>query len=539
MPLHPSSPKSLALRFNNDQWRLAFQVFVQDRPGELADICAFAARRSANIERFAFNRSENPHLVDMEVSLPSPEAAGPMARDLLQAKRFAKDTLSRDDQHAGVTEPAGLLRIKANLTDRPGAMASLAELFRRHEVNVIHMTYDGEAAPGLVAVSLAADSPERISALLREMNEQGYAYHVEWTGSKSGDLGRVVDRILGLNEVESFIVRLKSLLPSHKRTSVEEVLHSSSDLRQNLADFRREAGENGEALAASEVFANILQLAAASVTKTGPGFALTRTGPLTITKELTLSRLACPTGANAYLISDGHRHLLIDSSYGLYFQDAMAWLKAQGVDPANIETVLLTHADADHAGWAAPLQKHYGANVLRHPQAQNVFEAENRAEGAQTRLHALNAAYTKLINRFSDLQVPEAMEDFPRHPMGGQMCGFPVVGVFRFRDLELTVLESLGGHTPGNVFFLARDQGLLFSGDYLIDVDSLSERSKQTLTLARMLMTSTNADSRVFAQESDMLKTLMRDTARTSKLTAIPRVFPGHGDFYALEEAGW
>jgi glyoxylase-like metal-dependent hydrolase (beta-lactamase superfamily II)/ACT domain-containing protein len=538
MTAAPDTPsdQTLALRFHAGRWRLAFLAFVRDKPGELADVCAFMAEREANIERFAFNRSENPRLVDMEISLPSPEAAGPAARDLLAAGRlFDPSRTDPNGDHAGVTEPEGLLRLKVNLVDAPGSMASLAECFRRHTANVIHMAYHAQEAPGLVSVTLAAPTPEAAAALLDEMNQRGDAYHVEWTGPQGGDMGR----ILGLNEVESFIVQLKALLPDDQRASVEELIRSSGELRRTLAEFRREAGETSEALAASEVFANILKLAAASVTKTGPRFALSRTGPLRITEQLTLSRLACPTGANAYLISDGETHALIDSSYGLYYPDAMAWLRAQGVDPDRIELILLTHADADHAGWAAHLQRDAGARVMRHPQAGEVFRAENRAQGAQTSLHALNAAYTRLINRFSDLQIPQHMEDFPTHPQGGELGGFPVCGLVRFRDLELTVLESLGGHVPGNVFFLDRSRGMLFSGDYLIDLASLSDRDKETLSLARFLLTSTNADSRVFGREMAMLQSLMRETAARLPSEQTPRIFPGHGGFYALAEARW
>jgi glyoxylase-like metal-dependent hydrolase (beta-lactamase superfamily II)/glycine cleavage system regulatory protein len=530
------STGAFTLHLQDGDWRLAFDAFVHDRPGELAEICSFMAERNARITRFDFNRSEDPHMVEMEVALPSAEAAGPLARDAAKVQRLFSDKLADKNQDVkGFTEPEGLLRLKVQLKDSPNAMGALAELCRSHHANIIHMVYREEENPNLLAISVAADSPEQAAALLRDMNERDLAYHVEWTGKQGGDMGR----ILGLNEVESFMVRLKTILPPDKHDAAEDLLNSTSDLRRILSEFRRQAGETGESLAASEVFTKALQLAAASATKTGSRFALTCTGPLRITQRLRLSRLACPTGANGYLITDGNSHLLIDSSYGLFYADAMQSLVSQGVDPSRIELMLLTHADADHAGWAAPLQRDYGVRIMRHPHTQAVFESENRAEGAHTRLCALNRAYTRLVNRFSDLQVPERMEDFPPHPQGGELGGFPVIGLVRFQDLELTVLESLGGHAPGNVFFLDARRGLLFSGDYLIDVASLADRDKETLSLPRYLMTSTNADSRVFSKEMDMLKALMRGLAKHRAEQAIPRVFPGHGAFYAVGEANW
>jgi len=160
---------------------------------------------------------------------------------------------------------------------------------------------------------------------------------------------------------------------------------------------------------------------------------------------------------------------------------------------------------------------------------------------------ALNGYYTKLINRFTDLRAPKRIRAFPeasgeaaRKPCARLVGGFQIVGRFRVGDLELQVLESLGGHVPAQVFFYAPSEGLLFCGDYLIDFRSLSERTKSFLSIARFLMTSTNSDSRVFGREMEQLARLMMETeARLRAQDKSARVFPGHGDFYSVEEAEW
>jgi len=176
-----------------------------------------------------------------------------------------------------------------------------------------------------------------------------------------------------------------------------------------------------------------------------------------------------------------------------------------------------------------------------HPDCQGVFTNENRAWGSGTRLLALNGAYTRLINRITDLQPPTTITPFPREPEpGATLGGFHVAGRFQVDDLELKLLESRGGHVPGQVFPFAPEQGILFSGDYLIDVLSLSDRAKSTLTLARLLITSTNSDSRVFGAEMEALKELMRETRRRlAPAGRQARVFPGHGDYYAVDEVDW
>ena len=309
-------------------------------------------------------------------------------------------------------------------------------------------------------------------------------------------------------------------------------------MRETLLRFKEESGRDGETLAASEVFTHILQLAAASISKTGAAFSLRLTGPVRLTDSVSLHVLACPTGANAFLFATGDEYALLDSSYGLYYADVKAWLSAHGMDPSRIRRAYFTHADADHAGWAAFLEEDFGTEVYMHPDGAAVFEHENRAHGLDTRLLDLNGYYTKLINRFTDLRAPRRILPFPA--AAGEAGGFPIVGQVEIGDLRLQVLESFGGHTPAQVFFYAPREGLIFCGDYLIDLLSLSDRTKSTLSIARRLMTSTNSDSRVFAQEMQALGRLMREAeARLRPEGKSARVFPGHGDFYSVAEADW
>ncbi|MGE5610798.1 MAG: MBL fold metallo-hydrolase, partial [Bacillota bacterium] len=411
-------------------------------------------------------------------------------------------------------------------------LAAFAAVLKEHRASVIHMSYDGRKAPGLVEMAMATQRPDEVSALLQDLNQRGYHYHVEWQGAS----GSSIDQVIGLSLVERFLLNLKALLPREKLDELGELIRSSEELRQTLLSFKREAGGSDESMAASEVFSSILQLATSSISKTGRGFSLRLTGPLELTEQVQLYMLTCPTGANGYLLRCRDQLTLIDSSYGLYWPDVKKWLAAHGLDPACIHVALFTHPDADHAGWAAPLQEEYGAEIYMHPDSADIFRHENRAYGSGTRLMALNGYYTKLINRFTDLRAPQVIHPFP--PARGEASGLKILGRFEVGDIEFQILESLGGHVPAQAFFYAPRQGLLFCGDYLIDFSSLSDRAKSTLSIARFLMTSTNSDSRVFGQEMGCLARLMLETeARLRPEGKFARIFPGHGEFYRVDEA--
>ena len=226
-----------------------------------------------------------------------------------------------------------------------------------------------------------------------------------------------------------------------------------------------------------------------------------------------------------------------DTNFGVYFEDVAAWLAAHGFDPAATTAVLATHPDADHAGWAGPIQERYGAKVYMHPDAALVFEHEDRTLGRGP-LHGINRPFTRLVCRLSGMVAPKSIEPFEQ--ASGEHGGFKVIGKVTVADLELLALESLGGHAAGQVFYFNPERGFLFSGDYLLDAASLSPRERDALSVHKSLLTSTNTDSALFGREMGMLKSAESVLdARLRREGGRAMVFPGHGDFYAVEQAGW
>ncbi len=517
-------------------WRLGAALRMADRPGELAGLAAFLAGQEANIERFAYNRSDNPFVLRMEVRGPSAARAGLLADELGRQGRLEAPG-SAAEQPAPITDPGGLLAIKATLEDAPGTLARLAEVFRQHRASVIHLAYDGDAAPGLAEITMAAESPQQVAALLEDLGQGGWHFHVQWQGADSA----AMEAVIGLSAAEQFLFRLRRILPPDRLDRLKALFESSEDMGRTLLDFRRQAGADEESMAASGVFASILHLAAASLGRTGERFSMRLAGPTAVSPRVSLYTLACPTGANGFVLRAPDEDVLVDSGFGLYWPDARDWLARHGFDPARIRRAFFTHPDADHAGWAAPLEREFGTRVHMHPDCARVFAHGNRAQGTGTRLQALNLSFTRLITRLTELDAPREIAPFTRSPQDlPEAGGFPVLGGFAVEDVDFLVLESLGGHVAGQVFYYAPLAGLLFCGDYLIDVASLSERDKSILSVPKYLMTSTNADSRVFGREMAMLRNLMRQAqARLAPQGRTARVCSGHGWPYTVEEAGW
>jgi len=389
----------------------------------------------------------------------------------------------------------------------------------------------------MAEASVALSGAGRVSELLGEMTRAGYHYHVLWRGGQDAD----VDEALGFSGVEAFLFKLRSVLPPGRMHGLEELFNTSREMRQTLAEFRVASGASGEALAASETFSDILRLAAMAVGATGPNFTPRLTGPVRLTPQVTLYMLSCPEGAGSYLLRRPDGLTFVDTNFGIFFEDVMAWLAAHGFDPGRIDTVLATHPDADHAGWAGRLQERFGARVFMHPECARVFAEEDRTLG-RSPLAGINRSFTRLVARLTGLVAPGRIEPFEPAAPGtpGELGGFRVLGRVQVADLELLALESLGGHVAGQVFYFGPEQGVLFTGDYLLDPASLSQRERDALSVHKSLLTNTNADSALFHREMGMLRAFMGEVqAGQARKGGRAMVFPGHGDFYAVDQAGW
>ncbi len=89
---------------------------------------------------------------------------------------------------------------------------------------------------------------------------------------------------------------------------------------------------------------------------------------------------------------------------------------------------------------------------------------------------------------------------------------FPIIGRFAIGDVELEVLDGLGGHTHGQVFLYSRNHGLLFTADSVINFSSLTKERADYSSLAAFLVTSVNVDSANARNERKGLLDLARET---------------------------
>src|SRR5688500_2992891 len=70
---------------------------------------------------------------------------------------------------------------------------------------------------------------------------------------------------------------------------------------------------------------------------------------------------------HVYLLDGGDEYALIDAGGGRDLPGVLAQIAADGLDPARVRQILLTHAHGDHAAGAAGLRERLDARVVASP----------------------------------------------------------------------------------------------------------------------------------------------------------------------------
>jgi glyoxylase-like metal-dependent hydrolase (beta-lactamase superfamily II) len=488
--------------------QFSFIACMPDSPGALHRAAEIIKRYEGNINRIQYDRRLDRYIVFFELTAV-PEAYNKI-REELDRIGYLQTSL----------QPVAFLKFQVYLPNCPGALFDFLNYITSAGANITYLDFDERGQhPERLVVGLNIENTSLIDALLNNLKSKYRLEILEYdtTGEK------LDDTVFYLRLAQ----KIRSFIGGAEDEFLMRFLHDINHIAQELSNLRKEP---------TEVFGNILKIGDYLTRTTGENF-FADVQRVKISDGIELFCFQPPCGGNIYLFDTMCERVMIDTGYGIYYQDTMDMLQHYGLgDLSRLKRIYITHADADHCGAAG----YFPAPSYLNSETLLITRKTSRAYGSSNQGCILEEVYTKIINLFSRFNPPSNVIIFPEISRSDETIEkrgtFPIIARFKIGDLNFEALKGLGGHMHGEIFYLCSEEGLLFPEDALINFKSLSPARTQYNVLADYLMTSVNVDSKLAREERDALISLISEI--DEKLAEKDKgclICCGHGSISVLE----
>ncbi len=170
-------------------------------------------------------------------------------------------------------------------------------------------------------------------------------------------------------------------------------------------------------------------------------------------------------GANVYLLQSPDGAVAVDSGIRADAERIIAQVAQANAAPPNVSSIVITHFHGDHAGGAAKLSEHWGAQVLAHRQDAPYISNPNSIPAFSNIKQLVNWVGAAVILR-SPCRVNRVVEDGDR-----------------IEALEGCVIVHTPGHTPGSISLYQPERQILFCGDAIFTENPLTQKPGMGLYL--------------------------------------------------------
>ncbi|HNX47230.1 MAG TPA: MBL fold metallo-hydrolase [Methanomassiliicoccales archaeon] len=452
-----------------------FVAKMPDEPGALHRAAEIVKRHGGNIDRIQYDKRIDPYTVFFEARCSEDEYQA--MRSELQAIGYLQ----------GKMVVPSFLKFDVVLPNSSGALFDFLNHTTAAKCNIDFLDFDDRGKhPERLTVSLTVEEAGAVDRLLEKLKSIYPLEILEYdtTGQHLDDtvfyirFAQELRALVGEAE-DAFLLRLLSDI-NHV---AQELMNLGSDPKQAFSDVLR-SGRGLRETSGDGFYADLQEVCLGKV-------------------DLLCVQLPC--GGNCYLLRNGSEVSMVDTGFGIYFRDLDKLMEREGWGGVGlVRNVLITHGDADHSGSAGLVD----ATVRMHPDTLEMIRRSDRAYGSESEGSVLAEVYTKLINLFSRFSVAEHPDVYPMKATG-KRGDFPVLATLDLAGMRCEVLEGFGGHTTGQVFYFLPEELVLFTGDSLINFESLTEERRDFATLAKNLMTSVNVDSVKASKERKALLRLM------------------------------
>lgn len=452
--------------------RKSYITSMPDKTGAFLLASKIIAKHGGNIVRVSYNKAVDLHTLFIDVEAHDDSLA--QITNELEAIGYLNDKISE----------INVIIIEIKIPDVPGAVLPVLKILDNYDINISYLNSnqrqagaESECPYQNFKMGLLIENPGVIKMLLDDISELYQVNIIDYANSEK-NLDNTIFYIRLANEMQK-------LLDLSTEKTMEFILESN-----RILQMLQGKGENPV-----KVFDAIRHFAYFICEHKGANFK-TDIEKIEITEEISLYSIEPPCGSNTYVFDTGAELVLIDTGYAVYADEmAKVFNRLFPGWERRIGKIFITHADVDHCGLLA---KFSGVRICLNRKSADSLKRQKDGIPDNREKNDLGLGYSKLSRIISGYTPPdsglfEIMDQnlaIPEeHDNLLYLCNFTV------GNLQFEVFEGSGGHLPGEMVFLCRERGIIFTGDNLVNIHGFSPERAEFNSLAPILMRSVNVDS--------------------------------------------
>lgn len=445
--------------------RKTYVTNMPDKTGAFMLASKIIAKHNGNIVRVSYNKAVDLHTLFIDVEATEEELA------------YIAEELGNIGYLNEKLAETRIVVVNIKIPDKPGSVLPILRILDRYGINIsyINSSSNGTEFQNF-KMGLLIENPKIIKMLLEEISEV-YQIDIE----DYDDAQNILDNTI-------FYIRLANEMQKLMNLSTETTMEFISESNR-ICQVLQEKGEDPK-----KVFDYIRRFANFISLYRGSNFRVD-VEKVQISPMVTLYNIQPPCGSNTYVMETSKELVLVDTGYTIYSKEMFEIFNRLFTDwQSRLKRVYISHADMDHCGLLSKLEnveicvnKKSADNLRRQYQGIRDYREHNDISLGYSKLSRIISGYvppkTDILTIIDQGDTPEEHKELL------------YIGSFEVGDMEFEVFEGSGGHVHGEMVFVCRKFGLIFTGDILVNISGFSPERAEFNSLAPYLMRSVNCDS--------------------------------------------
>jgi glyoxylase-like metal-dependent hydrolase (beta-lactamase superfamily II) len=444
--------------------RKSYITKMPDKTGAFMLASRIIAKRNGNIVRVSYNKAVDLHTLFIDVEASDADLAA--IAEELESIGYLNNKIAE----------TRVIVVELKIPDVAGAVLPALKILDRYDINISYMNSNSNGTPYQnFKMGLLIENPKIIKMVLDDISE-----HYQINVTDYDDSEQTLDNTI-------FYIRLANEMQQLMNLGTDETMEFIAESNRILQALEQ-IGENPY-----KVFDYIRRFAYFISRHHGENYnAATAAYPINDT--VTLYAIQPPCGSNTYVLDSPGELILVDTGYAAYAEELTAVL--DNLCPgwkSRCRRVFITHMDVDHCGLLSKLD---GVKICLNAKSADSLKRQSAGLPDFRENTGLNLGYSKISKIISGYTPPDEKQfqllDSGTPEEHDSLLG---IGRFSFAGLEFEVLEGNGGHIDGEMIFVCREYGILFTGDNLVNISGFSAEMSEFNSLAPYLMRSVNIHS--------------------------------------------